>query len=193
MSTETTVWDPFVRLGHWLLAAAFVTAYITGEEWQGVHLYAGYSVLGLVVFRLAWGLVGTRPARFASFLAPFSRVKAHLRAVARLEAPPYRGHNPAGGWAVVAMLTLLLLATLSGLATLGAEGAGPLAGVPWLYSLPLVGAVGEEAWEEVHEAMVNATLLMVLVHLAGVVAESIAAGENLARSMVTGRKHLGGH
>jgi cytochrome b len=65
-------------------------------------------------------------------------------------------------------------------------GEGPLAGIAWL------GLLGEEAWEEVHEVLVNATLLMVLVHLAGVLMESIATGENLAHSMITGRKRLGG-
>jgi cytochrome b len=124
MTEHRKVWDPFVRAGHWLLAAAFVTAYITGEEWQGIHIYAGYTVFGVVAFRLLWGLVGTRPARFTSFLAPLSRVKAHLHAVGRLEAPAYPGHNPAGGWAVVILLTLLLHTTLAGRATLAGGGGG---------------------------------------------------------------------
>ena len=176
------VWDPFVRIGQWLLAAAFLVAYLTGEEWLTVHVVAGHVLAGVVVFRLGWGVIGTPPARFRSFVRPFAAVRDHLRDLARLRARPYAGHNPAGGWMVVALLSTLVLLSLSGLAVLGSEGGGPLAGTAFATTL------GEEGWEEVHEVLANLALGLVVVHVAGVLVESMLTGENLVRSMVDGMK-----
>lgn len=184
MTQAIKIWDPFVRLGHWLLVAGFGVAYLTGDEWQAIHVWAGYLVLGVVAFRIAWGVIGTVPARFRSFLRPFARVREHLHELAMLRARPYPGHNPAGGWMVVALLITLLLLTLSGLAALGAEGQGPLAGVA------LAGLFGEEGWEEVHEVLGNLALLLVVVHIGGVLVESMLTGENLPRAMINGIKHV---
>lgn len=178
------VWDPFVRIGHWLLAGGFLVAYLSGDEWMDIHIWAGYLVFGVVVFRIMWGAMGTPPARFGSFLRPFSAVKRHMLQLLRLNPPAYAGHNPAGGWMVVAMLLTLLLVTLSGIATLGTEGAGPLAGTA------IAAFLGEEGWEEVHEVLTNLALVLVAVHIAGVAVESFFTGENLPKSMVTGIKEI---
>ncbi len=185
MSTheEVKVWDPLVRVFHWSLVLAFLIAYLSGEHNEWLHLAAGYTVIGLVSLRVVWGFIGTRYARFSSFVRPWGEVRAYLKALSMMRPPHYLGHNPAGGAMVVALLFALLLTTASGMAAYGAEsGQGPLA------MLHGVGHFWEEVFEEGHELLVHLTLLLVVVHVAGVLVGSIAHGENLPRAMVTGWK-----
>jgi cytochrome b len=102
------VWDWPVRPGHWLMVAAFAMAWLTAESesWRCVHAAAGGVVVGVILFRLVWGVVGTRHARFASFLRGPAAVLAYLQALAQWHAPHATGHNPAGGWAIMALLAL---------------------------------------------------------------------------------------
>lgn len=184
------VWDPLVRIFHWSLVGAFSVAYLSGEgdEWLGVHSRAGYTVLGLVLVRLLWGFVGTPHARFSDFVQRPAVVVGYLKQVFTLRAPRYLGHNPAGGAMIVLLLVSLLLTTLFGLATYGAaEGAGPLAGL-------LAGTTKAQAHalEEVHEFCANFTLLLVGLHLAGVVVESLLHRENLVAAMFSGNKRAEG-
>ncbi|BCB25158.1 hypothetical protein SKTS_00440 [Sulfurimicrobium lacus] len=177
------VWDLPTRLFHWLLAASFAVAYLSAEEanWLAVHVFAGYLMLGLLGFRLVWGFVGGRYARFSSFHFSLREGLGYLKQVFAGTAQRHLGHNPAGSWAVYLLLGLALLAGLSGLVTLaGQEGQGPLA--EWV---PYGSA---KAFKEVHEALVNAMLAMVILHLAGVALESWRHRENLARAMLTGSK-----
>lgn len=164
------VWDWPVRLGHWLLAGGFVLAWLTSEseELRLVHAFAGGTVIGVVLFRIVWGLVGTRHARFASFVRGPGAALGYLWGLLTGSAPHATGHNPAGGWAVVALLALGLLAGTSG----------------WL----LYNEIGGEMFEDLHEGLATAMLLVVLLHLAGVVVGSLAHRENLARAMFTGLK-----
>jgi len=181
------VWDPLVRLFHWSLVAAFALAYVTEDDWLGVHTLAGYTVLGLVVFRVLWGAVGTRHARFASFVRAPRVVLAYLRDMLRGRERRYLGHNPAGGAMILALLAALMLTGVTGLALYGIEpGAGPLAG--WLAG---AGHGWEEFFEEAHELLANVTLVLIGLHVAGVILAGLRHGENLVRSMVTGRKRAG--
>ncbi|TVO78408.1 cytochrome b/b6 domain-containing protein [Sedimenticola selenatireducens] len=181
---EIKVWDLPVRVFHWSLAACFIIAYITEDDFISLHSYAGYTILGLILFRLIWGFVGTRHARFSDFIQPPQNVFSYLKRVLTFTAERYVGHNPAGGAMVFALLLSLILTTLSGMATYGVEqSAGPLAGL--MNGLPVY--VGKAA-EEVHEFLANFTMLLVLFHLAGVLAASFQHSENLIRSMFTGRK-----
>lgn len=178
------VWDPLVRLFHWLLAAAFAVAYITEDHWLALHVLAGYLVVGLLAFRLLWGFVGPRHARFADFVRRPAAVLAYLRDVATFHPRRYLGHNPAGGAMVVALLASLAATAFFGLAVYGVQE----------FSGPLAGPLGDlshgwgEALEAVHEFFANLTLLLVGLHLAGVALASLQHGENLVRAMVTGRK-----
>jgi cytochrome b len=164
------VWDWPTRIGHWLMAICFLVAYVTGEseEWRLVHVWAGGALAGLVAFRLLWGLAGSRHARFASFLRSPMAAWGYLKGLASDRVDHHTGHNPAGAWAIVALLLLGLAAAASG----------------W----PVYQEIGGEWLEELHEGMVNAMLLVVLVHLAGVLIGSLAHKENLPRAMVTGYK-----
>jgi len=104
-SDHILVWDIGVRLFHWSLVASFATAYFTQADEYDLHLYAGYSVLGLLAFRIIWGFAGTRYARFSSFLFRPGVVLDYVRNMINLRPPRCLGHNPAGG----VMILLLLL------------------------------------------------------------------------------------
>jgi len=180
---EVKVWDPLVRIFHWSLVLAFFIAYFTEDDLLTLHVWAGYTVAGLVAFRLVWGLIGPRYARFSDFVYPPSEVKRFLRDTLYGRAKRYLGHNPAGGAMVILMLLSLILISFTGIALYGVEeGAGPLA------SWQSMGESVEELLEETHEVLANFMLLLVFLHVAGVLIESWLHHENLVRSMFTGRK-----
>jgi cytochrome b len=180
---EVRVWDPFVRIFHWLLVLLFTLAYATGEDWLSLHVYAGYAVFGLVLLRVLWGIMGTPHARFGDFVYRPSRVIAFIKDTLARRARRYLGHNPAGGAMILLMLISLLLVSVTGFAVYGIEkGAGPLA---------MLGGSSEfleDVFEEVHEFFANFMVLLIVVHVAGVIAESLIHRENLVTAMVNGRK-----
>lgn len=178
------VWDPLVRVFHWSLVSAFFIAYITEDNLLDLHVYAGYLIGGLLVFRLIWGIVGTRYARFTNFVKRPSEVWAYLKSILSLHPRRYLGHNPAGGAMVIALLLSLILTTVSGIAIYGIEeSAGPLAA-----SLSGAGEFWEDVAEELHEFFANATLALVFFHVLGVLMTSLQHKENLVKSMVDGLK-----
>ena len=183
-TNQIKVWDLPVRIFHWSLASAFFIAYLTEDDWMDLHVYAGYTIAALVAFRLIWGLIGTRHARFSEFVRSPSVVFAYLKDMATFHPKRYIGHNPAGGAMVVALLVSLSLAVLTGLLVYGAEEmAGPMA--DWFVNSPkFVGDI----FEELHEFFANFTLLLVVLHVVGVVLAGLQHGENLVRSMFNGKK-----
>ena len=187
MSSETKVkvWDPVVRIFHWTLVSAFIIAYVTEEEFLSLHVWAGYTVLSLVFLRMLWGFVGTRHARFTDFVYSPQTVKQFLLDTLHLRAARYLGHNPAGGAMIILLLIALLLTSLSGLAVYGIEdNAGPLAGL-----LAGGGEFWGDVFEGMHEFFANFTVFLVLLHVAGVIIESLIHGENLVSAMWHGYKH----
>lgn len=179
----TRVWDLPVRIFHWGLVFSFAVAFLTEGDgrYLHVHAFSGYVVLGLLAFRILWGVLGGRLARFSSFAFRPREGWKYLRAALRGEAERHLGHNPAGSMAVWALLALPLAVAVSGVMVLGGEeGHGPLAG--WMTIAAGVALHG------IHEWLAWATLVLVGVHLAGVLAESILHRDNLAAAMVTGRK-----
>lgn len=178
------VWDPFVRIFHWVLVLAFFIAYITEEDFLTIHSYAGYTVLALIVLRIIWGVIGTRHARFTDFVYSPQTIKHFLKETLYLRAKRYLGHNPAGGAMVILLLVSLLMTTITGLAVYGAgEQAGPMAA--WFSG---GSKFWEDVYEEVHEFFANFTLFLVFVHVAGVIVESFIHKENLVKSMIDGMK-----
>ena len=183
-SNTDYVWDPLVRTFHWTLVTAYALAWATGDDWMNLHEIAGYTVGGLLLFRLFWGLVGTRHARFGDFVRPPREVLRYLRDVALFRAPRYVGHNPAGGAMVLALLVTLLLTVITGVLALGGEEfRGPAVGLA-----TTLGDAGAGFLEEAHEVLANLTLLLVFAHVGGVLIASFQHHENLVRAMFTGRK-----
>ncbi len=181
---QVKVWDLLVRVFHWSLVSFFFIAYVTEEDFLSLHTWAGYAVLGLVVVRIAWGFVGTPHARFSSFVFSPREIRAYLVDTLWLRAKRYIGHNPAGGAMILLLIVSLIVTTLSGMAIYGAEEhAGPMAS--WF-------AGSAEVWEDglegLHEFFANFTLFLVVVHVGGVIVESLIHRENLARAMFTGLK-----
>ncbi len=181
---QVTVWDPLVRIFHWSLVSAFFIAYFTEDDLLDLHVYAGYVVAGLLVFRLIWGLVGSRHARFTDFVKRPREVWAYLKSIMGQHPRRYLGHNPAGGAMIIALLSSLVLVTISGIVIYGIEeSAGPLGA-----SLSGVGEFWEDVVEELHEFFSNATLALVFFHVTGVLIASLQHKENLVKSMINGRK-----
>lgn len=165
------VWDAPVRLLHWLLVASIAGAWLTTLGLSRWHEPMGYAAASIVAVRVAWGFVGTRHARFASFVrGPVATLAYAGRLLARRE-PRYLGHNPLGGWMVV-----LLLACV---AALGMTG--------WLYTA--TDLFWGEAWlERLHAQLAWLLLALIAVHVAGVVFTGLRHRENLVLAMVDGAK-----
>jgi len=208
---QIAVWDPLVRVGHWLLVLLFFVAYFTEDDLLTVHSWAGYGVSAYIVVRVVWGLIGPQHARFSDFAYGPVKAALYFKELILFQAKRYIGHSPAGGLMVFALLLSLSATTVSGMALLAVEeNAGPFA--PWLgrhvaleETLPVLsslvtsahasedddertGAERGEALEEIHEFFSNLTLVLVVLHIAGVALASLVHKENLARAMVTGRK-----
>lgn len=182
---RVVIWDLPTRVFHWLLLVGFAIAFLTSEDsrYLYAHVFGGYLFFGLLVFRFVWGAIGSHYARFRAFAYDWPSVTAYLKGLLTGRAARHIGHNPAGGWAIFAMLGLGLAIAVTGLITLGGEeGHGPLVG--WVsYEF---GA----ATEAVHEVLAWTMLGLVAVHLAGVIVESLIHRENLIWSMITGVKEV---
>ncbi len=185
MSTQRIkVWDPLVRVFHWGLVSLFLLAFATEDDFLDLHVVSGYLITGLILFRLIWGVIGTRHARFSDFVKSPEEIKAYLKDVLLFRAKHYLGHNPAGGAMVIALLVSLGMTVLMGMLTYGAtEFAGPFAAIT-------AGGMMADAFEEIHEFFANFTVLLVVFHVAGVVIASLQHRENLVRSMVDGYKNV---
>lgn len=164
------VWDPLVRLFHWGLVVSYAVAWLTADLWDDMHEWAGYMAAGLIAFRLVWGFIGPKYARFTQFVRSPARVVRYLGSILRGRKVRYIGHNPAG-----AVMILALMFTILGTALTG-----------WMYTLDAFWGVD---WvEETHEFLADVTLILVLGHVAGVILTSLRHKENLARAMIIGRK-----
>lgn len=181
---QIKVWDPMVRIFHWSLVSLFIVSYATEDDFLNIHVTGGYLICGLIAFRIIWGFIGPRHARFSDFVKPPHEVKSYLKDVLLFRAKRYLGHNPAGGLMVIALLISVTVTLVSGMLTYGAtEFAGPLA--VWTSS---VSDGTADALEETHEFFANFTVLLVLMHVAGVLLASFQHRENLVRSMIHGNK-----
>jgi len=149
------VWDPLVRLFHWSLVASFAFSYLTGDEWKQAHIISGYAIICLLFIRVAWGIVGSRHARFSSFIYRPSTILGFIQDSLAMKARRYVGHNPAGG-----AMVITLLVAISGIVTTG-------------YMMTTDTYWGIEWVEDTHEVLVNITLGLVLFHIGGVLLASL--------------------
>ena len=168
------VWDRFVRVAHWTLAACVLAAWITAElklkSLERPHEWLGYAALGVLALRCAWGRVGSRYARFGQFVAGLSRTFDYAKAVTRGAEPRYIGHNPLGGLMIVALLATAALASASGWLSI----TDRFWGVEWV--------------QHAHLVLGHAIIALAVLHVAGVVYTSLRQRENLVAAMFTGIK-----
>ncbi len=180
---KVLIWDLPTRLFHWLLVLGFIIAMVTGDpdQLRDVHVFVGYVVLGLLVFRILWGFLGSRYARFNSFR--FTPIEAlnYLRDLARGTAKRHLGHNPPGSWAIYTLVVLGLLVSISGVLVLGLEESQGI-------FRNLADTPTGEVFKMLHEALSWIMVALVVFHVAGVVVESRLHRENLVLAMITGRK-----
>ncbi len=173
-----------VRVFHWLLVVAFVCAYVTnrlGVTYFRYHLLCGYTVIVLVSFRLIWGFVGTRHARFRSFLRGPVHTLGFAVGWLRGKSTHHPGHNPLGAWMVITLLVALLIQAVTGL--FGNDeiiNVGPLSGLVTLEaSLKLT---------SLHRVLFYWLLAAVIVHVLAVIAHRVFKKERLVAAMFTGKK-----
>lgn len=161
------VWDALVRIGHWSLVAGIVAAWFARGRW---HEWLGYGVLAVVGLRIAWGFTGTRYAHFSQFVRSPADTWHYGRQILAHQEPRHIGHNPLGGWMIVALMFTTLVVCASG----------------WLYTTDRFWGV---AWvEQVHEGSTNVLLTLAALHIGGVIFSSLRHAENLVLAMFTGRK-----
>lgn len=185
-TTRIRVWDIPVRLFHWLLVLLVVTLFVTGKlggNWLEWHKRAGFSVLGLVAFRILWGFVGSHHARFANFLRGPTVVFAYIKVVMHKDSRHYAGHNPLGALSVVTMLGVLLLQSVLGLFSnddLMLEGP---------YASLVSKAVSDQV-TVLHKLNADLILILVGIHLAAIAFSWFYKKQNLVKPMFTGDKIL---
>ncbi|CCD86241.1 putative Cytochrome b561 family protein [Bradyrhizobium sp. ORS 285] len=173
-SDTVAVWDFPLRVWHWALAASVLVACVTPNTYDRLHRTAGYAVIGLLAFRLIWGLIGSRHSLFARISLKLRAAPQYILGMLRGETGRYLGLNPAGAAMLVVMLALLIVSTLSGLMQVSVR----FFGVGWI--------------EQAHALSSNAIIALIAVHVLGTLWMSLLQRENLARAMLTGRKRVPG-
>lgn len=184
-SAPLKVWDLPTRLFHWTLLALILACWWTSGEDGNIdwHMRCGMAVLALLLFRLVWGVLGSTTARFASFVAAPRTVLSYFAGMRDKSAPPHIGHNPAGGWMVLALLGMVLAITLCGLfANDDIMSEGPLA---HLVSKEMSDVA--TAW---HEKGFYTLIALVGLHVAAIAFYLLVKKENLVRPMLTGVKQF---
>ena len=179
------VWDLPTRLFHWILVALMIVQWLTAESDGAMqyHVWGGYAILTLVLFRLIWGFAGSETARFSHFVRGPGAALDYVKALLRGETPLYLGHNPMGGWSILALLTLLLIQA----------GTGLFANDDITFDGPLSGWVSKSMSDwltTVHKVNFNLLLLVIAAHISAVLFYLLVKRENLIHPMLSGRKQL---
>jgi cytochrome b len=169
-SERVPVWDWPLRAWHWALVVFVLIAWFTPSKYDGVHRFAGYVVIGLLVFRLGWGFLGTRYSRFRALRARLRAAPAYLWSLRYGNSGRYIGLNPAGAAMMVALLALLAISTITGAMQVTVR----FFGVWWV--------------EDTHAYSSDAVMILVVLHVIGTILMSVVQRENLVWAMFTGRK-----
>lgn len=180
-SLQRPIWDPYLRIFKWSFASLFVVAYVSAGENDAVHFFAGFTLAGLVLFRLVWGFVGSPYARWSNFLRGPTEVLRYLQQILRRQPRHFWGHNPAGGWMILLLLLLVAATVFTGMSMLAVDDIGPLAQT-FASDLP------KSQMADLHTFLADATLVMVVIHVLGVIVSSWIHGENLVLAMIRGSK-----
>lgn len=167
---EVTVFDRIVRLSHWLIAAGIIAAWFTRHARGAWHEWLGYTVGAVLILRLVWAVIGSRHARFSDFLHGPLNTLRYARLWWLGQAPRYQGHNPLGGWMIVAIWSVLLV----------------VLGTGWMFTTDRW--FGIEWVINAHTRSTWALLGLIPVHILGVLLASWRERENLVAAMIHGRK-----
>lgn len=182
---ERLVWDWPLRLWHWLFAGAVLGAWFTGQwggfDWRQWHFWFGQSAIGLLIFRVLWGFIGPRHARFFSFLPGPGRLLAYLKTLPRRDAPESVGHSPLGALAVFLILGVLAVHAVSGLFI----SDDILFDGPWFYA---VSSDTADLASSLHHRLAWPVGALIGLHLAAILFYRLFKGQRLTRAMITGRK-----
>lgn len=193
-------WDPLIRISHWALAVAVIANGLLTEGGGTVHVWIGWAALGLLLVRVGWGLFGPAEARFSAFPPDPRAAISHLFDLMRGRPREYRSHNPAGAMMVYALWGCLAIVIATGLVM--TDGKSPLtiaqeqavvASGDWSALVKDNGGgesdeEGGEVVKEIHETAANLMLILALIHVGGVIAESRALGRNLVRPMIVSKR-----
>ena len=184
---EIRLWDLGTRVFHWALTLFFAVSFLLGEFGPAImtwHFWSGYAIAGLLAFRMLWGLVGPRPARFSDFLRPPSEAWAYVKHVWRREPSLWPGHNPLGGYWITAVLLLLIAQISTGLIADPEDyiNVGPFADM-------VSDSMSRWALAQ-HHRLSSVLLAMVVLHIAAIVFYAVWKRENLVRPMIHGRKRV---
>lgn len=173
MSTPVRVWDRLQRLLHWTLVLAIALAWLSTLAFGSLHQPVGYAALAIVLLRIVWGFVGSRYALFSQFVRGPRATIEYLRALQQRTEPHHLGHNPLGGWMILALLACVLGLALTG----------------WLYTTDAFW--GDETVDYLHQALAWGMLALIAMHVAGVLFTSRRQHENLVKAMFSGDKEAG--
>jgi cytochrome b len=178
------VWDAPTRLFHWAIVVLLCTSWLAERRgWTELHFLSGYSILALLLFRLAWGFVGSETSRFSRFLKSPLAALRHLAHLYRREPDTEIGHNAAGGWSVLLMLVLLAVQVATGLcANDDANTEGPL--------FKYVGKDWSDWLSHIHAVNFKLIQIAVAAHIVAIIVYAVVKRHDLARPMITGRKYL---
>jgi cytochrome b len=164
------VWDRFVRIAHWTLVATVAGAWLTQDGGGRWHEWLGYAAWAVVIARIAWGCVGSSYARFRQFVKPPAATLHYVQQVLRRAEPRHLGHNPLGAYMIMLLMLMVILVSASG----------------WLMTTDAFWGI--EWVEDLHEAMSDVLVALVILHVSGVVFTSLRQHENLVAAMLHGFK-----
>lgn len=182
VGVRAKLWDAPVRIVHWLLVVLIAFSWWASEDHLNWHRWSGYTILGLVVFRILWGFAGGGAARFASFVRGPKATLEYARSLPERAPSSVPGHNPLGGWSVLALLAVLVVQVTTGLFAVDIDAfeAGPLS--------DRVSFETGRAIAEVHELSFRVLQVLVVAHVAAVLFYLFYKRTNLIGPMITGRR-----
>ncbi|WP_062059545.1 cytochrome b/b6 domain-containing protein [Cellvibrio sp. OA-2007] len=182
ITAQQRLWDWPVRICHWSMVMLIAACWWTAEEHEIVyHSYCAYALLGVVLFRIYWGFFGSSTARFSQFLRKPSAVFAYLKSLGQREVKPASGHNPLGGYSVLALLFVVLLQIGLGLFAIDVDGfdGGPFADYLSFKTSRMI-----TGW---HEIIFNVLLAFIALHIAAIVYYLLWRRQNLTAAMLRGK------
>lgn len=182
------VWDLPTRLFHWLLVVFVITSFVTAEiggNAMQIHELSGFVILTLLLFRVGWGFMGSRPSRFSAFVHGPTAVFTYAKGLMRKDSAHYFGHNPLGGWSIVAMMLALLVQA----------GTGLFANDDILTEGPLYGWVSKATSNfitDIHEWNQAMIVALITIHVVAILFYFLVKRENLVTPMITGVRRWNG-